>query len=698
MSRWMAALLFAGGLLGAQSVVAAETQWWMSDSPADYARAEARGVTIRPDGSLTLGPALASRTADSLRTVWAVAVLADGSVAIGGDRGRIDRWTAGGGIQPWVRLAVGEVFCLVADGDGVIAGTGPDGLVYRIGAKGDTTRIATTGEKYVWALAPAGRGAWYAATGTKGRLLRLEAGKVRTVLDTEESNLISIAADGAGGAYAGGDSKGRIVRVRADGSASTVFDAGEDEVRALTVDPKGVLWAAALSASAVTSGADDADDSSGPSPARAAVSGGRAVVYRIAPDSSAVAWWTSPQPMVFALVWRPEGLYAATGNRAGVFRIERANASAQVLAPAQGQVTALALGRDGTLFAGASNPATLHRIGPGPASQGELWQGVLDAKRFARFGRLSMEGVGNPSFATRSGNTDSPDTTWSEWQSLGAAGRVQSPAARYLQWKLTARDAATRVDQVAVAYREENLPPRIDDLSVAMQGRDMRDGELGSRTESVTQALPSGQKVEYSVSLSANKAIRELPLWARGLRTLTWRGTDPNGDPLRYRILLQTRGAETWVEIGKDLEPSLYTWNTNTIPDGMYLLKVVASDAMGNAVGEERTAEAVSEIFRVDNTPPTVTALTAAPRPGSVQLEGAAEDASGPLTRLEVAIDDGAWRTLSPEGGLADASPLRFRAVLTDLGAGEHLISVRAVDMAGNAATRAVSVRVPAAR
>lgn len=698
MSRWMAALLFAGGLLGAQSVVAAETQWWMSDSPADYARAEARGVTIRPDGSLTLGPALASRTADSLRTVWAVAVLADGSVAIGGDRGRIDRWTAGGGIQPWVRLAVGEVFCLVADGDGVIAGTGPDGLVYRIGAKGDTTRIATTGEKYVWALAPAGRGAWYAATGTKGRLLRLEAGKVRTVLDTEESNLISIAADGAGGAYAGGDSKGRIVRVRADGSASTVFDAGEDEVRALTVDPKGVLWAAALSASAVTSGADDADDSSGPSPARAAVSGGRAVVYRIAPDSSAVAWWTSPQPMVFALVWRPDGLYAATGNRAGVFRIERANASAQVLAPAQGQVTALALGRDGTLFAGASNPATLHRIGPGPASQGELWQGVLDAKRFARFGRLSMEGVGNPSFATRSGNTDSPDTTWSEWQSLGAAGRVQSPAARYLQWKLTARDAATRVDQVAVAYREENLPPRIDDLSVAMQGRDMRDGELGSRTESVTQALPSGQKVEYSVSLSANKAIRELPLWARGLRTLTWRGTDPNGDPLRYRILLQTRGAETWVEIGKDLEPSLYTWNTNTIPDGMYLLKVVASDAMGNAVGEERTAEAVSEIFRVDNTPPTVTALTAAPRPGSVQLEGAAEDASGPLTRLEVAIDDGAWRTLSPEGGLADASPLRFRAVLADLGAGEHLISVRAVDMAGNAATRAVSVRVPAAR
>ena len=698
MLRWMAALLLAGGLTGVQVVAAAETQWWMSDSPTDYSRAEARGVTVRADGSLSLGPSLSSRTVDSLRTIWAVAVLADGSVAIGGDGGRIDRWTAGGGIRPWVRLAAGEVFALVADGDGVVAGTGPEGLVYRVGAKGDTTRLASTGEKYVWALAPAGRGAWYAATGTKGKLLRIEAGKVRTVLDTEESNLISLAPDGSGGVYAGGDSKGRIVRVRADGSSSTVFDASEDEVRALTVDPRGVLWAAALSAAAVSGSGDDSDDATGPSPARVAVSGGRAVVYRIAPDSSGVAWWTSPQPMVFALAWRPEGLYAATGNRAGVFRIEGANAASQVLAPAQGQITALAVGRDGTIFAGASNPATLHRLGPSAAAQGELWQGVLDAKRFARFGRLRMEGNGSPSFATRSGNTDLPDTTWSAWQSLSSSGRVQSPAARYLQWKVTATDAMAQVDQVAVAYREENLPPRIEELSVAMQGRDVRDGELGSRTESVTQALPSGQKVEYSVSLSANKAIRELPLWARGLRTLTWRGVDPNGDALRYRILLQARGMDTWVEIGKDLEPTLYTWNTNTIPDGLYLLKVIASDALGNAVGEERSGEAVSEIFRVDNTSPVVTALAATPRPGGAVIEGAAEDAAGPLTRLEVAIDDGSWRTLSPEGGMADSSPLRFRTPLADLSPGDHLISVRAVDMAGNAATRAVSVRVPAAR
>lgn len=698
MSRFAMLLIFAALLALPKRATAAETQWWMSDAPLDYARAEARGIAVHADGSLTLGPVVTSRSADSLRTLWAMAVLPDGSVAIGGDHGRIDRWTATGGIRPWVRLAAGEVFCLLADGDGVIAGTGPEGLVYRIGAKGDTARVAATGEKYVWALAAAGKGAWYAATGTKGRLLRIEQGKVRTLLDTEESNLISIASDGAGGVYAGGDSKGRIVRVRADGHASTVFDAAEDEVRALAVDPQGVLWAAALSATAVSGSTEEGEDGPGPSPSRAAVSGGRAVLYRIAPDSAGVAWWTSPQPMVYALAWRPDGLRVATGNRAGVFRIERANGAAQLLAPSAGQVTALAVGKDGALYAGTSNPATVQRLGPGTASQGELIQGALDARRFARFGRLFWEGAGSAEFSTRSGNTDTPDTTWSAWAGLASGNRVQSPAARYLQWKLTLRDAAARVDQVSLAYREDNLPPRVEDLSVAMQGRDIREGELGARTEAVTQTLPSGQKVEYSVTLAANKGLRDLPVWARGLRTLTWRGVDPNGDALRYRVLLQARGSQAWVEIGKDLEAALYTWNTTTIPDGSYVLRVVASDAPGNAVGEDLSGEALSEIFRVDNTPPEITAFTGTGHANGITIEGSAADAAGPLTRLELAIDDGPWRTLAPEGGFADTSPLRFRTSLGDLAAGEHLLSIRAVDMAGNTATRALTVRVPAGR
>jgi hypothetical protein len=151
-----------------------------------------------------------------------------------------------------------------------------------------------------------------------------------------------------------------------------------------------------------------------------------------------------------------------------------------------------------------------------------------------------------------------------------------------------------------------------------------------------------------------------------------------------------------WIEIGKDLEANVLTWNTNTLGDGRYRVKVTASDAEGNAVGEGLTAEAVSEPFAIDNTPPRVTALEATAKAAGVEITGAAEDGEGWLQRLDLAIDDGAWHSLSPEGGLSDAPRLTFRNVLKDLDPGPHLISVRAVDAAGNSATRAVRVTVAA--
>src|SRR5204862_188463 len=81
--------------------------------------------------------------------------------------------------------------------------------------------------------------------------------------------------------------------------------------------------------------------------------------------------------------------------------------------------------------------------------------------------------------------------------------------------------------------------PRIEELTVAPQGQGFREGEMSARTETVTQTLAAGQKVEYSATIGGARPVRELPLWARGLRTLSWRGVDPNGDPLRYKVAVR---------------------------------------------------------------------------------------------------------------------------------------------------------------
>jgi hypothetical protein len=704
-------LVLALAALAAAPARASDTQWWILDSPPDYVKSESRGVVVRPDGALELGPRAVSVALDSLTVVWSAVVLADGSVALAGDRGLVLRWTPGGPAKVWARLGSGQVLSLAVDGDGAVAGTAPDGLVYRISGRGDTTLLARTGERYVWGLAPAGHGAWYAATGTKGRLLRLEGGKVRTIADTDESNLVSILGDGHGGVFAGGDSQGRIVHAGADGSLRTVYDASESEVRALAWGPDGALYAAASSSSATEEGKEGE-----PNPVKSVAGGARAVVYRIVPDSSAVTWWVAPQPFVFALAavgggtdqrgpaaraWR--GVVAATGNRAAVYFLERAGGATQWLATPEGQVTALATGARGQVYAAASNPAALWQLGPERATQGELLSMALDARRFARFGLAQWHGEsggGQVKLATRSGNTDPPDTTWSAWEAVSGAdqgGPIHSPLARYLQWKVALEGGNPRIESVETAWREQNQAPRVDDVLVAPQGQGFREGELQPRTEPITQTLPGGQRVEYSAPpAGSQRQLRDLPMWARGLRTVQWHASDANGDPLRFRIDVRPEPAGAWTLVVKDLEPSSYSWDTNALPDGRYRLRVTASDDEGNAVGEQLTGEGLSQPFAVDNTPPLVTALEARGETRAVVVTGRAEDASSPLQRIEVSLDDGPWRAVTPDGGFTDERAHTFRARLADVEPGEHLVSVRVVDLVGNPAVRAVHTRVAA--
>jgi hypothetical protein len=58
-------------------------------------------------------------------------------------------------------------------------------------------------------------------------------------------------------------------------------------------------------------------------------------------------------------------------------------------------------------------------------------------------------------FETRSGNTASPDGTWSSWQSLGSGNIIQSPVAQYLQIK-----------PILNSMIPISTTPRLDDLTV----------------------------------------------------------------------------------------------------------------------------------------------------------------------------------------------------------------------------------------
>jgi hypothetical protein len=100
-----------------------------------------------------------------------------------------------------------------------------------------------------------------------------------------------------------------------------------------------------------------------------------------------------------------------------------------------------------------------------PAS-GIFTSQVFDAStHVTAWGALAGQGdLAGVTFQTRSGNTAAPDTTWSDWQTVGAGGAVQSPVRRYLQYRaiLTGDGFSTpSVTRVTIGYDVDNTGPSV---------------------------------------------------------------------------------------------------------------------------------------------------------------------------------------------------------------------------------------------
>jgi hypothetical protein len=100
---------------------------------------------------------------------------------------------------------------------------------------------------------------------------------------------------------------------------------------------------------------------------------------------------------------------------------------------------------------------------------------VLDAgDARAVWGMLSATSTGSAvSYETRTGNSATPDGSWSAFQPLGASNAVQSPMGRYIEYKATLSTTNPTltpvVDQVAIGYDVDDVKPvaRIDGVDVS---------------------------------------------------------------------------------------------------------------------------------------------------------------------------------------------------------------------------------------
>jgi hypothetical protein len=717
----------------AMPLFAAQPQFFRFDGTKDFLEGELSSVSVDSDGRMRLAPAARLLHDTEAPFVWCLASDGKGTVYAGtGNEGKVFR-IAEGSTTVFFDAPELEVHALAVGKDGrLYVGTSPDGKVYAVEASGKSSTFYDPGEKYIWALALDGSGQLLVATGAEGRVYRVDAkGTATTVLQTAETHVLSVAIDSRGTIYAGSAPSGILYRVDASGKAFVLNDSAYREVKAIDVGSDGSVYAAlvegkppaetasprpappvppAIPTASVEVIVTEAGTGiplggtspGGPAPMAAGGAAAKGALVRLAPGGEVDTLWTSAEDTPQSLLVTAEGALLATGGKGKLYRVRNDRSYTLLAVFTTEQLTAV--GRRGSegLVVAASGPGQVFGLDKRPAERGAFVSQPKDTETVSTWGRLRWDGDVPPGteiqVQTRSGNTQAPDATWTEWSSPYSqkdGQNITSERARFLQLRATlvGKEGVSPVlEGVTTAYLQRNLRPQMLQVVVHPPGEVFQkpisitgDPEVLGLDPPPAQAPGAARNPGMPVATAFSRKM-----FQRGLQTFSWRSEDANGDTLAYDVYYRAVGDNGFRILRKGLTDAVLAWDTSTVPNGRYLVKVVASDAPTNPAALALTGEKESGPFDVDNTPPVVTAVLAG-SPASIRAVGR-DDASA-IRRAEYSVDGGRWEEVYPLDGINDGLEETYEFAPQGLsGPGPHLVVVRATDLLGNVATARVEV------
>ena len=734
---------------------AVDTSTWETRGANGLTTTETEKVSVTAQGIAELAPQLEAVSTPGESYVWSIAAAPNGDAYAGtGDGGLVLKLPRSGKADTLHDSVELEIMAVAVGPDGAVyAGGSPDGVILRI-KDGKAETFFDSPESYVWALAFAPNGDLFAATGDRGRLYRVgKNGEGEVYYDSNEVHLLTLLPASNGRFLVGTAGSGLVLEISGKDKARVLYDAAEEEIKALVRDPAGNLYFAAAGSGGNGGGGggggggvpavdEDAEPEESQStevievtPVRPSGRGGgqggerdaprgpRAVVYRQSPAGATIRFWRAPDKMINALAWEdPGNLLVGTGDKGAIYRLDGRGTATRIVETEESQVLALSRAGSGILI-GTANPGKVYRFGPGVEPSGTLTSKPFDAGNVAAWGRLGFAGMTPPGseieLRTRTGNTEKPDETWSDWSdpiSDPTGTTIGSPTARFIQWRatLTGRGNATpRLSSVTVAYRQENLPPRLQAVDVNEPGEPIVPGSADSGPDRVSVTLPNGLQAEFSRPAAGPRPVRpdQVP-WLRDVKVANWLAEDPNGDKLAFDLFVRGEKENRWRPIAEEVPDQAHAFPTATFADGRYQLRVVATDRPSNPEAGALVDSLDSTLFLVDNTVPAITSLRVQ-RAAESRLSVAATvaDELSRVRSFEYSLDARIWNPVFPTDGIFDDQEEQFRFEIDLLAAreearersartgkaidsagGGETVFVRAADGAGNqGASRAVA-------
>lgn len=748
----------------ATTSVADHTRRWRQSTYEEFLKGTAKGVAVRSDGHLELAPKFTLVADADASYLWSLRTDAAGNLyAGGGSPAKVFRFDESGKPKTVFESTDLLAECIAFDAKGALyVGTSPDGKVYKVSASGEKSVFFEPKTKYIWDLAFGADGTLYVATGDKGQVFAVSPdGKGEVYYASDEAHIKVLAFDAKGNLLAGTEPNGRVLRIsreeekdrkkkREPGGTKgfVIYETAKREVTSLVTGPDGSLYVAAIgeksrgggigTPSTIITTPQGTTTIANVQPQGVAAIAAPFIafpqaisssVYRISPEGVPEEIWGSRDDVVYALGLNSDGrLLAGTGNIGALLVIDGRGVYAQVAKSGSSQITGISRASDGKVYLCTANPGKVFSLGPEFEPEGTFESQSFDAKLYSQWGRIEWWGAPGLAateknakeskeprleFYVRSGNTEDPGKEWSPWYGPYTASDtpVGAPAARFLQWKAVIHNGrpGDGIDWVSVAYLPKNVAPVID--GIAMQDPGVRAqapmgivGQPGNVTLKQPPTFNPAAVGPIGVIITAPTTKFEVQpqgTMQKGYQSVLWSAHDDNDDELKFSVYFRGENQKDWLLLKDNLDQRFYSWDTASMPDGAYYLKIAATDAPSNPPAQALTAERESERFEVDNTTPTISKIEASPRGNAEGSKGISYDfqftASHPTSSIEKAqysVDGGEWTLVAPEKGISDYKTETYSFTVRGLGAGEHTIAVRAYDRFENVGAGKTTIQV----
>ena len=713
------ALLIAGAILLPGRGVAGPLYW---DMPAGrpFADCSLQGMKITSDGFLAPGLPRGRGRDLGVDLVWTMVPDGKGGYYLGtGHDGLILALDRDDSLTTLADLDCDEILSLAVLPDGrLLAGCEPDGRVFMVETGGKVTDLGETPGGYVWAMTPGPDGRVYLAVGSPAALMVLDPDQDRLERLTgfPAENALAVAFDAQGKILVATQGPGLVYRLdpAAPGSKTVILQADQNEVSSLVRGPNG------LCALALDDGSEDGESPSPPAPGDKRPMPPRPVVMLPGPAADRKAkvprsaLYDLEDGLVPTLIWSgnldlmcvmqvPDlgwvagGLLDEDQPLTVLYRLTPPAGHETLTSWRGGDVMALQGGDDpGTIRVVQTHPSRVDDFGTAGDAPYRVLGPILDAERPVNWGHLSWSGAatgGKPAWSVRTGNRETADETWTDWSPPWSEQdkRLKVPSSRFLQWRLVLPRRVSpdfKLTGVTVSAWGENRRPVVTDLR-RENLKGVRKGGLMARNPNLTRTFDSGLKAEFNrQEKSARPGPAERAQLGGSVKVFSWKATDPDGDRLDYELACRRQGREDWTVIADGRDGGLEAWDTSTVPDGIYEIRLKISDSPDNPGAQALSSQRLLAPVVVDNTPPRIRDLRATGDGRSLKLEFEVEDAGSQVAGAFLVLPDGGRERLDPRDRICDSAAETFncRREFTAPDTLSPWVRIEVIDTAGNLA------------